>query len=247
MKTTERKDSVIAWIATFIIVALLLLWLMFTSLHYDARLAATSNPELEEEEIFLDPELLLEQNKTVGNPESTEHDTPSPEVKGQPVPAPVEETHTVHAGENEKPSAEQQLVTSKTESPVENVASNKTKEEEKVASSMAGKFKTNPGSVAGKFDSASGSDGSGSGVAGRLSGRQFLGCPLPDVALTHKTTVIVSITVDAEGHVTSATASGAAPAAVRKKCEEAALKARWSAKEGAAPTRGTLTFTIIPK
>lgn len=247
MKPTERKDSVIAWIATFIIVALLLLWLMFTSLHYDARLAATSNPELEEEEIFLDPELLLEQNKTVGNPESTEHDIPSPEVKGQPVPAPVEETHTVHAGENEKPSAEQQLVTSTAESPVENVASNKTKDEEKVASSMAGKFKTNPGSVAGKFDSASGSDGSGSGVAGRLSGRQFLGCPLPDVALTHKTTVIVSITVDAEGHVTSATASGAAPAAVRKKCEEAALKARWSAKEGAAPTRGTLTFTIIPK
>lgn len=247
MKPTERKDSVIAWIATFFIVALLLLWLMFTSLHYDARLAASSNPELEEEEIFLDPELLLEQNKTVGNPESTEHDIPSPEVKGQPVPAPVEETHTVHAGENEKPSAEQQLVTSTAESPVENVASNKTKEEEKVASSMAGKFKTNPGSVAGKFDSASGSDGSGSGVAGRLSGRQFLGCPLPDVALTHKTTVIVSITVDAEGHVTSATASGAAPSAVRKKCEEAALKARWSAKEGAAPTRGTLTFTIIPK
>lgn len=247
MNATERKDSMIAWVVTFLFVAVLLLWLMFTSLHYDARLAATSNPELEEEEIFLDPELLLEENKSVGNPESTEHDTPAPEVKGNPVPAPVEETHTVHVGESETVSAEQQLVTAKEESVVENAASNKKKDEEKVASSMAGKFKTNSGSVAGKFDSATGSDGSGSGVAGRLSGRQFLGCPLPNVELTHKTTVVVSITVDAAGKVTSAAASGAAPASIRKKCEEAAMKAKWSAKEGATSTRGTLTFTIIPK
>lgn len=80
-----------------------------------------------------------------------------------------------------------------------------------------------------------------------MSGRQFLGCPLPDVELAHKTTVTVSIIVDADGHVTSATASGAATRAIRKKCEQAAMQARWSAKKGATSTRGTLTFTIIPK
>ncbi len=247
MKASERKDSLIAGLVTFLFVALLLLWLLFTSLHYDSRLASTSNPELEEEELFLDPELLLEQNKTIGNPETDNHDTPSPEVKGEPVPSPVEETHTVHSGKSETVTAEQQLVASNVESAVENAASSKKKDEEKVASSMAGKFSSNPGSVAGKFDSASGSDGSGSGVTGKMSGRQFLGCPLPDVELTQKTAVTVSITVDADGNVTSATASGAATRAIRKECEEAALKAKWSAKKGAASTRGTITFTIIPK
>lgn len=247
MNATEKKDSFIAGLVTFFCVLIILLWLMFSALHYDERLADADNPQLEEEELFLDPELLLEQNKSVGNPDDINHDTPSPEVRGEPVPSPVEQNHTAFAGETETVSPEQQLVTSKAESVVENAASNKKKDEEKVASSMAGKFSSKPGSVAGKFDSATGSDGVGTGVSGRLSGRQFLGCPLPDVELEHKTTVTVSITVDAEGVVTSATASGAATRAIRKKCEQAAMKAKWSAKKGATSTRGTITFTIIPK
>lgn len=247
MKASEKKDSVIAWLVTMLFVAAVLIWLWFTTLSYDARLASAENPTLGEEELFLDPELLLEQNKTVGNPEATTHDTPSPEVKGEPVPSHVEQEHTVHPGDNKTAAPEQQLIATKNDSPVDNAASDRKKEEEKVASSMAGKFKSNPGSVAGKFDSAGGSDGSGTGVTGRLSGRQFLGCPLPDVELTHKTTVTVSITVDAEGRVTSATASGAATRAIRKKCEQAAMQARWSEKKGAASTRGTITFTIIPR
>lgn len=247
MDATVRKDSIAAGLVTFFCALLILLWLMFTSLHYDEKLAAVSNPELEEEELFLDPELLLEQNKSVGNPDDVNHDTPAPEVKGEPVPSPVEQDHTAFAGETETLSPEQQLITSSAESAVETAASSKRKDEEKVASSMAGKFASKPGSVAGKFDSATGSEGTGTGVAGRLSGRQFLGCPLPDVELEHKTTVTVSITVDADGVVTSATASGAATRAIRKKCEQAAMKAKWSAKKGAASTRGTITFTIIPK
>lgn len=247
-KGYERRDSLIAALITFLVVGLLLAWLLFATLRYDGRMAShTENPQLEEDEVFLDPELLLEQHKDVGEQDAVADDAPAPEVKGEPAPAPVEQTHTVISGDNKTPSPEQPLITSTEDSPVQTVAPDRKKEEEKVASSMAGKFSSNPGSVAGKFDSPGGSDGVASGVTGKMAGRQFLGCPLPDVSLAHKTTVTVSITVDAEGKVMTATASGAATREIRRKCEQAAMQARWSAKKGAASTRGSITFTIIPR
>ncbi|MDE7351370.1 MAG: hypothetical protein K2N25_09895 [Muribaculaceae bacterium] len=247
-KQQDRRDSVIAGLITLMVVGLMLVWLLVATLRYDERMAAhTENPQLEEDEIFLDPELLLEQNKSIGEPDVETVDAPAPEVKGEPSPAPVEQPHTVLSGENTVPSPEQTLVSTPKESPVQTVAPDKKKEEEKVATSMAGKFGSKPGSVAGKFDSPGGSDGVASGVTGKMSGRQFLGCPLPNVSLSHKTTVTVSITVDAEGKVMTATASGAATREIRKKCEDAAMQARWSAKKGATSTRGSITFTIIPK
>ncbi len=248
MNKSERRDSFIAAFVTILAIGLVLVWLLIATLHYDERLAKNSeNPELEEEEIFLDPELLLQNHQTIGEPDAISHDSPAPEIKGEPAPAPVEQPHTVVSGENTTPSPEQTLITSNQESAVQTAAPDKKKEEEKVATSMAGKFSSKPGSVQGKFDSPGGSDGAGSGVTGKMSGRQFLGCPLPDVSLAHKTTVTVSITVDAEGKVLTATASGAATREIRKKCEQAAMQARWSAKKGATSTRGSLTFTIIPK
>ncbi|MDE7408398.1 MAG: hypothetical protein K2N09_00075, partial [Muribaculaceae bacterium] len=243
-----RRDSLIAAVVTFLIVGLMLIWLLVATLRYDARLASdTRNPQLEEDEIFLDPELLLDNHKSIGEPDAVGVDAPAPEVKGAPAAAPVEQPHTVLSGENTVPSPEQTLITSAEESPVQTVAPDRKREEEKVATSMAGKFGSKPGSVQGKFDSTGGSDGTGSGVTGKMSGRQFLGCPLPDVSLAHKTTVTVSITVDAEGKVMTATASGAATREIRRKCEQAAMQARWSAKKGATSTRGSITFTIIPK
>lgn len=248
MNASERKDSLIAAIVTFLAIALMLVWLFAATLRYDEKMAAsTENPQLEEEEIFLDPELLLQNDKTIGEPDSKANDTPAPEVKGTPAPAAEEQPHTVVSSENTIPSPEQNLISSKAESPVQTTAPEKKKEEEKVATSMAGKFASKPGSVAGKFDSSGSSDAVGSGVTGKMSGRQFLGCPLPDVALSHKTTVTVSITVDADGKVMTATASGAATREIRKKCEQAAMQAKWSPKKGATSTRGSITFTIIPK
>lgn len=245
---SHSRDSVIAALVTLLVAGLMLVWLLVATLRYDERIAATTqNPELEEEEIFLDPELLLETHQSVGEPDVVAHDAPAPEVKGSPAPAPVEQTHTVVSGENAVPSPEQPLIASNEESPVQTVALDRKKEEEKVATSMAGKFNSKPGSLTGKFDSPGGSDGVASGVTGKMSGRQFLGCPLPDVTLAHKTTVTVSITVDAEGKVLTAAASGAATRDIRKKCEQAAMQARWSAKKGAPSTRGSITFTIIPK
>lgn len=242
-----KRDRLTAMGVTAVTTILMLLLLLLTGLHYDERLSKSENPEWEEEEVFLDPGILLTPEKSVGEPDAVVQDSPAQEIKGEPEPAETEQPHTVTTGENTEPAPEHQLVTQKEESPVSNAASNRKKEEEKVATSMAGKFREKSGSTAGKFDSAGSSDNAGSGVTGRMSGRQFLGCPLPDVALTHRTTVTVSITVDATGKVLSATASGAATRAIRKKCEEAAMQARWSAKKGADSTRGTITFTIIPK
>lgn len=245
---SARKDKIIASAVTALSVGLTLVVLMLTGLHYDERLALSENPMMEQEEVFLDPEILLDQQKSIGEPDAINQDAPAQEIKGEPTPAETEQPHTVTTGDNTVPAPEQQLITQGTESSVTNAAANRKKEEEKVATSMSGKFSGKSGSVAGKFDSSgSSSDNAGSGVTGRMSGRQFLGCPLPDVTLTHKTTVTVSITVDAEGHVTSATASGAATRAIRKKCEEAAMQARWSPKKGVPSTRGTITFSIIPK
>lgn len=245
---SHRRDSLIAALITLFIVGLMLVWLLCATLRYDERMAAhTENPQLEEDEIFLDPELLLNHDKSIGEQDAVANDAPAPEVKGEPAPAPVEQPHTVFSGDNTAPSPEQTLITSTEDSPVQTVAPDRKKEEEKVASSMAGKFNSKPGSVAGKFDSPAGSDGVASGVTGKMAGRQFLGCPLPDVSLAHKTTVTVSITVDAEGKVLTAAASGAATREIRRKCEQAAMQARWSEKKGAASTRGSITFTIIPR
>lgn len=247
MIPTARRDSLVAALVTMVAMALIVVWLVMTSLHYDERMASVQNPELEEEEIFLDPELLEQHTTSVGEEDAVAQDAPAPEVKGEPVPSPVEQPHTVNDGENSIHSAEQNLVASDRENPVQTVAPDKKKEAEKVATSMAGKFGAKPGNVEGKFDTPGGSSGVASGVTGKMSGRQFLGCPLPQVSLAHKTTVTVSITVDADGNVLTATASGAASRDIRKKCEQAAMQARWSAKKGAASTRGSLTFTIIPK
>lgn len=244
---SARKDRIIASAVTILVVGLTLIVLLLTGLQYDERLVRSENPMLDQEEVYLDPELLLEQHQSIGEPDAIEQDAPAQEVKGEPAPAETEQPHTVTTGENTKPAPEQQLIARESESSVTNVAANRKKDEEKVATSMSGKFSGKSGSVAGKFDSSGSSDNAGSGVTGRMNGRQFLGCPLPDVTLSHKTTVTVSITVDADGHVTSATASGAATRTIRKKCEEAAMQARWSAKKGAPATRGTITFTIIPK
>lgn len=247
MNKNERRDSIIAAFVTFLAIGAILVWLLVATLRYDEKLASADNPQLDEDEVFLDPELLLENKQSIGEPDATVKDTPAPEIKGEPAPAPVEQPHTVVSSESKTPSPDHTLIAQKAESPVQTAAPEKKKEEEKVATSMAGKFNSKPGSVQGKFESTGGSDGAGSGVTGKMSGRQFLGCPLPDVALSHKTTVTVSITVDADGKVMTATASGAATREIRKKCEQAAMQAKWSPKKGAASTRGSLTFTIIPK
>ena len=248
MISTKRRDSLIAAIVTFLTIALVIVWLLLTTLRYNEKTEGHAEfPMLEEDEIFLDPELLIDNKQSIGEPDAVANENPAAEIQGMPVPAQTEQTHTVVSGDQMTPAPNQTLISSAEESPMETAASEKKKEEAKVAASMEGKFNMKPGAIKGKFDSTGGSDGESAGVVGKMNGRQFLGCPLPDVTLAHKTTVTVSITVDDAGKVMTATASGAASREIRKKCEAAAMQAKWSAKKGAPSTRGSITFTIIPK
>ena len=241
------KDRVIAAAVTFAAAILILLFLFLGGMSVERReLAQASVPELmpEEEETFLEPEILQD----LGEPDATANDAPAPVEQGEPRQTPVENNKIVVPGDNPKPAPQvEKKVTQKKESPVKatDPPANKEKPSE-ISSSMANKFSGKNGAQSGSKGSA-GSGGTGVGINGNANGRSLLGCPKPDVELRHKTTVRVSVVIDADGNVISANASGGADASIRRACERAAKGARWSAKKGAGETRGSITFTITPR
>lgn len=243
----QYKDRAIAAGITFIVMLLILLSLFFGSVSFDRQdLARQSIPEIqpEEEELFLEPEIL----KDLGEENAIRRDAPAKMAKGEAEPAQVDNNKLVVKGENPKPApAAEKLVTQKAESPVKAPEPSATTEErQKVTSTVAKGFAPHNGVKEG----ATGSDGAGGvgiGINGSAGGRTFKGCPKPDVSLRQKTTVTVSVVIDADGNVTSAKASGGASAAIRRACEQAARGAKWSEKKGAGETRGSITFTITPR
>lgn len=244
----NKKDSVIAAVITFFVVLVILFVLLFTNISYDApeQLANDSTPELmlDEEETFLEPEIL----KDLGEEDAVNNEAPAKAFQGEPEPAPKESNKIVEPGKNANPAPPvKKLVSTNKESDVKTTEPKATEEErQRVTSAMAKGFVGKNGNTQG----STGSDGAGDssvGIVGNASGRTFKGCPKPDVTLRHKTTVTVSVVIDADGKVISATASGAADANIRAACERAARQARWTEKKGAGETRGTLTFTITPR
>lgn len=245
MTSQEKKDKGIAAGVTMLVALAILLWLFFTGLSWDReKLAAASIPEeAQEEELFLDPELL-----NLGEEDATANDQPAPNPLGEPEPAPVDNNRLIEPGENPKPAPPQpKMVSTPKESEVKSTEPTVTdKERQKITSSMSNKFSGKNGKPDGK-NGSNGSGGDGIGVQGFARGRAFQGCPKPYLESNHKLTVTVNVVVDESGRVTHATAAGGASATIRRACEQAALKARWSAKKGAGETRGTLTFTITPQ
>lgn len=243
----NKKDSAIAAAITFFVMLLLLLFLLFSGISYNAPMepAKDSTPELmAEEETFLEPEIL----KDLGEENAVNNDAPAKAFQGEPEPAPKDNNKIVEPGKNTKPAPPvSKLVSTKKKSPVKSTEPSATEEErQRVTSAMAKGFVGRNGNPQG----SAGSDGAGDtgiGIVGNASGRTFKGCPKPDVTLRHKTTVKVSVVIDSDGKVVSASASGAASASIRSACERAARQARWSEKKGAGETRGTLTFTITPR
>lgn len=241
----HKSERYIAAAVTFTVTLLLLLFLFFGSMNYDrALLARDSMPEIQEEEIFLEPEILQD----FGEEDATENDAPAPVIQGEPEPAPVENTKIVVKGENPKPAPPiEKKVTTKHESPVKATEPKATDEErQKITSTMAKGFSGRNGAPEGS-QGTSGAGGLGIGISGNANGRDFLGCPKPDVTLRNPVTVKVAVVINADGIVTSASASGAASSQIRRACEAAARGARWSAKKGAGDTRGTITFNITPR
>lgn len=249
MNRQKRKDSIIAAAVTFIVALGLLLWLFFDGLSYDkAQLASASMPEIQEEpELFVEPELV----QNLGEPDAMTHDEPAPMLKGEPEQAETDNSKLSVPGKNEKPAPPvEKPVTQTKESPVKATDPPKNDEEKKkVTSKMANKFSSNNGSETGSTGK-SGAGGEGSGVAGNVSGRTFKSCPMPSVALKSKVVVVVTVTIDASGSVTKATAkkkSGNVTQDILDACRNAALKAKWSEDKDTPTATGTLTFTIVPK
>ncbi|MDE7160886.1 MAG: hypothetical protein K2O24_08620 [Muribaculaceae bacterium] len=250
MTSHEKKDSAIAAALTMGVVIALLLLLIFGKLNFDREaLAAASIPEITPpEELFIEPELIPE----AGDHEEDLNDNAAPQAQGKPEPAPEPAPEKIVRDENPKPAPPvEKPVVQKQESPVKATTPSKRDQEEKKAKdAVAGKFSPRNGMAEGKFDGA-GTGTAGVGVTGKLAGRKFMGCPKPDVTLTHKVVVRVELTVDAEGNVTevrgASAVSGRPDAGIIAKCKAAAKGARWAPKKGAAPTPGSITFTITPK
>ena len=248
MTSREKKDSAIAAAVTFFAAMIILVVLFACALRFDrSLLAASSIPEPlveEDEELFIDPELL-----DLGEDNAVNNDAPAPAFKGEPAPAEEDNPEVVEPGPSPTPTPPvAKPVTQKKESPVKATEPSATdKERRKATSTVAKGFAGRNGVPDGKANESVGAGGTGVGISGNARGRTFISCPRPDVALRHKTVVTVNIVVDASGKVTSASATGSASAEIRRKCEQAALKARWTEKKGAGETRGTLTFTITPK
>lgn len=247
----SRRDSLWAAAVTFTAAALILLWLFFCGLTFDrAALAVSSTPEIqmpEDEELFIEPEIV----RNLGEDQATEHDEPAPALKGEPEPAPIENTKHVEPGKNEKPAPPvEKPITQKKESPVKATEPPKTNEDKKkVTSKMANKFPGRNGTQSGT-SGGSGAGGNGVGIAGSVAGRTFKGCPKPSVELQNRVVVEVRVTIDSKGKVTSATArskSGKPSAAILRACEQAARGAHWSEDPDTPSARGTLTFTITPR
>lgn len=246
MTSREKKDKAISVGATLIIALAILLTLLFTGMSWNRdALAQTPRPELpeEEEEIFLDPELL-----NLGEENAITQDEPAPNPLGEPEKAEQNNDRLVEPGENPKPAPPKpKLVSTEKESPVKTQEPSATdKERQRITSKMAKGFSSQNGKPDGK-DGKNGSGGQGEGITGFARGRVFKGCPKPSVTLQHKVTVVVDVVVDEHGNVTSATARGGASAEIRRACERAARQAKWSPKKGAGETRGSITFPITPR
>lgn len=247
----ERKAAVIAAAVTFV-AALVILLLLFLLTVGDSRraLAESSMPEIQDdEEIFLEPELLVVDNP--GDEEVRTVDEAAPQPPGEPDPAeaeqPVRKVRNTEPPKQEPVSNKPRQVADNRESDMKTSTPRLSEEEEKRIASMSGKLKTdNNGSRTGKESAESGSGGDGVAASGSVNGRKMLSCPSWKLRLTQKTTVKVNITVNADGNVTSATAVSGGTPNLRKECEKMARGSKWTKKAGASPASGTITFTIVP-
>lgn len=247
----QKKDSIIALFTTLAFALMLALLMTQCSLSMSQleEPKRDTTPELlteesEEEERFLEPEIL----RPRGEEDASNNDAPNPNPIGAPDKADVDNPRIVTPGKNPNPTPPQEkLITTNRPSPVQAQEPSATNEErQRVSSTVARGFAPRNGSEKGSNQASNGAEAGGTGISGSAVGRTFKGCPAPQISLRHKTTVKVNIIVNADGNVISAEAVGGASAEIRSACEAAARKAKWSAKPGAAESRGTITFTITP-
>lgn len=249
MNIANSRDKIIALTVTIIVTLAILLCLIFFTIGWDKESLSKVSPTIEEEEeLFIDPELL-----NLGEPDAIAKNEPSPAPKGEPEYSEQPTEELVIPGENPKPStSNENLVASKKENNLKTEEPAKTdREESKISSSMKDKFSMKNGKEEGK-DAKKGAGGEGSGVQGSINGRSFKGCSLPSVKVNKPVTIYVSIVVDETGKVIEARfksdkGAGAGNKELRNACVKASYNARWSAKKGEPRATGTLTWNLKPK
>lgn len=229
----------------------LVLMLMLCGLTQDPDALAQATPAVppDTDVQYIDPELLDPPAPDGTDPADDVPEQPAQQPLGLEQQAPEVSKEKIVDGKNPQPAVStEKLVTQKQPSPVKTTEPAPAKKpESNIASSMGSKFNGKNGSPTGSQGGYA-TGGKGTGVNGKLSGRKFLGCDMPQVRLRAKYTVVIRVEVNAQGKVISASVSsaGGAPRDVQDKCLAAARTARWSAKEGASNARGSLSFTLVP-
>ncbi|MDE6271823.1 MAG: hypothetical protein K2M31_02310 [Muribaculaceae bacterium] len=254
---SNRRDSLIAAGVTIFVALLIFCFLYWGQVGMPRMdMAAASTPEIDQEELFLEPDLLDEEQppmeakvEDVGEPESETSTEAAPEALGEPEKAePKEEVRIpdVKGKSETKTPPKDKLITQKQESPVKTQEPSG-KETKKIADPTANAFSPHNGKKNGR-DGQAGAGGSSTGITGTANGWSFQGCPKPSVTLSNRVTVRVNVTVDEKGNVTSAKASGATPE-INAACRQAALQAKWKPSDpnNRRKASGTITFTISPK
>lgn len=238
-------DRWIAVVVTVVFALLLFLFLYWGEIGFSREdMAAASTPEIAaDEELFLEPELV-----DVGEPEPETQTEAAPEALGEPDKAEPNEVRIpeVKGKNEEKTPPKEKLVTQEKPSPITSKEPSG-KQTSKVTDPTANAFNRDNGKATGKNDK-SGAGGNSTGVTGSANGWVFKGCPKPDVKVSNKITIIVSVTVNEKGEVTDAVVKSNAQAEVKQKCKAAALKARWEPTDpkNKRKATGTITFTIFP-
>lgn len=246
----DRKAAVIAACITFgaACVVLVLLFVLYVGSDRSA-LAEASMPELQDdEEIFLDPDYMVIDDR--GDEDMPDIDEAAPQPEGVPDPAEAEQPVSVVQPQKpvEKPTGNKaETVSTTKQSDVKSTTPQPTDQDKKRIESMKnGKFTDNNGSATGKNSSNSGSGGDGVSAQGNVNGRTMEGFDPKKVKLQGTVKVTVNIKVDEEGKVKSATIRSGGNSEQQKACIEMAYSSRWTAVSGAPLASGTITFTLIP-
>lgn len=245
------REQVIAAAVTLAVVVLLLLLCFLVTLGPDfsaPKPADKENPQLvqEEEEEFLD--VVLEEKGIEQADESAIDAEALPQ--GEPEYAETPNMNKSVSGPSEKPSkSDETLITQKPKSPVTSTPAQKNdKPDSKISSNMKNQFSPHNGVPDNSAPGAAGSGGESTGAAsGSVNGRTLVGYTTPKVKLHAAVTVVVDVVVDENGNVIKATfRSGTTDASIRKACEDASRKAKWSAAKGVKSTPGTITWRLKP-
>lgn len=243
----EKKDKLIAVIATFIVAIVILIVLFFSYIGEDIQEFIAQNDIQQEEEIFLDADLL-----NLGEIIEHQDNSPAPKLQGEPQKSETSNEELVEPGINDNSNLEVLQVTQQSENDLQTVVPQKTEQQEsQINSVMRNRFNSSSGNT-NETANTNGSGGNGIGATGNLKGRTFLGCSSPIISISKEVTIIVRISVNENGVVTDASfmsdsGPGAGNRQLRNACVKASRNAKWSAKKGVASQTGTITWHLKPK